>query len=87
MRSRFAGKTLATRMSGQTMLNTSGVQVYRTVPVFLWSSNERRSTSPVKWTNSHLQRELAGYSIDSDHERVMRSRLNDANISEACIID
>ena len=31
----------------------------------------------MKWTNSHVQRQLVGYSIDSDNERVMRSRLND----------
>ena len=43
-------------------------------------------TNPVKWTNSHVQRQLVGHSIDSDNERVMRSRLNDTNISEACII-
>ena len=54
--------------------------------MFLWSSYGRRSKSPVKWTNSHVQRQLVGYSIDSDNERVMLSRLNDTNISEACII-
>ena len=83
---RFAEEALVTRMSCQTVLNTSGVQVYRTVPMVLWSSNGRRSRSPVKWTNSHLQRQLVGCSIDSDHERAMRNRLDDANTSEACII-
>ena len=84
---RFAEKALVTRMSCQTLLNTSGVQVYRTVPVFLWSSSVRRSRSPVKWTKSHHQRQLVCYSVDSDHERAMRNTLNDANTSEACIID
>ena len=67
-------------------VNTSSVQVYHAFPEFLWSSNGRRSKSPVKWTNSHVQRQLVGHSIDSDNERVMRSRLNDTNISEALII-
>ena len=39
----------------------------------------------MKWTNSHVQRQLVENSIDSDNECVMRSRLNDTNISEACI--
>ena len=84
---RFAEKALVTRMSCQTVLNTSGVQVYRTILVFLWSSNGRRIKSPVKWTNSHCQCQLVGDSFDSDHERAMRNRLDDANTSEACIID
>ena len=40
----------------------------------------------MKWTNSHPQRLLVGYSIDSNHESAMRNRLDDANRSEACII-
>ena len=49
-------------------------------------SFDKQWTSPVKWINSHVQRQLVEYSIDSDNERVMRSRLNDTNISEARII-
>ena len=41
----------------------------------------------MKWTNSHFQRQLVGCSIDSDHEHALRNRHDDANTSEACIID